>query len=820
MGQILLIFLFLIPGFLFSQNKTISAVFIEDNSIHVDGFAEELWSGVPVASGFTQVQTKPGEKASFPSKVKIAYDHTGLFVFARMHDPKPDSILREIGQRDQENTNSDEFTVILDTYNDKINGYVFTVTASGVQIDKRISANGEDVSWNAVWYSKVLHDSLGWTVELKIPFSAIRFYSGESMVWGVNFGRGIRRYREISYWNKVDPKVDGLINQSGTLTGLRNIKPPVRLSLTPYVASYLYHESEGGLSTSQSAGADLKYGINESFTLDLTLIPDFGQVQSDNLVLNLSPFEVRYNEFRPFFTEGTELFNKGGFFYSRRVGGTPIFFQNEYDGVSREELIENPSSAQLINAFKLSGRTRKGLGIGVFNAVTAPGYAVFDTSGIRQEILTSPLTNYSVIVADQSLKNNSYISFVNTNVTRSNKVQDANVSGGLFRLVNKSNTLAVKGKAALSALYGFDAPEYEETSSVTGHEAELEFAKISGSFTTGIGYLQKSDHYEINDLGYLALNNIKEIYGSMGYSKYSPFWKVNNWHNKLSYSYSRLYSPDLFYKFFVQFTGNTTFTKQFLSVGYTISTEPVPVHDHYEARVPGFAYIVPENYTISSWISSDYRKKLALDINGSFRRFNEPGRKTWKVSVSPRIRMSNRILVILGEEANFASNDAGFVTLSGKVPVIGTRDVVTFTQSLNGRFVFSPLMNINLRLRHYWSQAVYEDYFALVPNDVRLQTGEEKVSFNPGEDYDINFNVVNLDLVYSWTFSPGSELNFTWKFYQLDNQSEIYTNYIDLLGYLHGRPFYNTLSLKVLYYLDYQEVKNTFKKGKGQDLRR
>ena len=209
---------------------------------------------------------------------------------------------------------------------------------------------------------------------------------------------------------------------------------------------------------------DVKYGINEAFTLDMTLIPDFGQVQSDNKVLNLTPFEVKYNENRPFFTEGTELFNKGNLFYSRRVGGQPLHYGDVENQISsNEEVVKNPVESKLINATKISGRTKSGLGIGFFNALTKPMYAeVEDNNGNKREIETNPLTNYNIVVLDQTLKNNSSISAINTNVTRSGSDYDANVTAGLFNFNNKKNTYNWYGKFALSQLI------YPEAKNVKG----------------------------------------------------------------------------------------------------------------------------------------------------------------------------------------------------------------------------------------------------------------------------------------------------------------------------------------------------------------
>ena len=309
----------------------------------------------------------------------------------------------------------EHFTVYIDGMFTQQNNFSFTVTAAGVQGD---AADGDNV-WDAAWKSAVKVVEDGWIVEMEIPYSQLRFPKNEVQTWGINFRRSIRRLRESSYWSAIDPEVNGEVQQYGILTGIERIKPPLRLSFTPYAAAYLRVEDDGNPATpavrpSGTAGTDLKYGINESFTLDVALIPDFGDVQFDNLEFNISPFEIYYAERRPFFTEGTAIFNRAGLFYSRRVGSTPSRYGTVYGQLndSLETVLKNPDRTQLVNALKVSGRTKKGLGIGVFNAVTAPAFAKIqnlDSEEIRK-IITEPLINYNVFVLDQQLRNNSYVS--------------------------------------------------------------------------------------------------------------------------------------------------------------------------------------------------------------------------------------------------------------------------------------------------------------------------------------------------------------------------------------------------------------------------
>nr|MBS0036693.1 carbohydrate binding family 9 domain-containing protein [Saprospiraceae bacterium] len=289
-----------------SQEKELSAQRI-GAEIEIDGnLFEAGWAKAEPATDFIQQDPYPGAEASLPTEVRVLYDDNAIYIGVRLYDPVPESILRELSERNVIG-NADHFEVIIDPYRDGINGYSFAVTSSGVQRDARMYGDRKDAAWDAVWESAVVIDSLGWTVEMRIPYSAIRFPKIHSQQWGVNFGRNIRQTREQSWWNEIDPSLDGVLQQSGMLTDLINIEPPVRLSLYPFLAvSKDYTDFVDENPWGVSGGLDLKYGISQAFTLDVTLIPDFSQALSDRDVLNLSPFEVVFDENRQFFTEGME----------------------------------------------------------------------------------------------------------------------------------------------------------------------------------------------------------------------------------------------------------------------------------------------------------------------------------------------------------------------------------------------------------------------------------------------------------------------------------------------------------------------------------
>ncbi|MBO3273019.1 DUF5916 domain-containing protein [Hymenobacter defluvii] len=793
--------------------------------IKLDGVLDEaVWQQAPVASQFIQNRPAPGLPERHPTEVRILYDDANLYIGAVMHDVSADSIPRQLTQRDDLDGNTDFFGIFLDTYHDKLNGYGFFVTTGGVQCDARYSpAGGEDFNWNAVWDSRTALRGTDWVAEIRIPYSAIRFSGVPEQLWGLNFMRQRKRDNQGFFWNEVKPAVDGFVNQWGELRGIRDVKPPLRLSLTPYVSSYLNRnavsvEGQRRTTTSFNGGADVKWGINESFTLDATLVPDFGQVQSDNQVLNLSPFEVQFNENRQFFTEGTELFNKGGLFYSRRVGAQPIGYGSVRAG-ENEKIIRNPGETRLLNATKVSGRTSKGLGIGVFNALSNNVYATLrDTeTGQEREVLTQPFSNYSIMVLDQSLKNNSYVSLINTNVTRFGRTYDANVTSGLFRLADKKNAYAVNGQVVYSRRrgneFGTDTPIDDQN----GYKYKLSAGKISGNFTWTVSHGIESASYNPNDLGILFGNNNITQGVNFSYNKYNRFWKVNNLYTWWGVDHSLLYQPTRYQNLVFYGGANTTFTKKFLTAGINLDASPV-TRDYYEPRtLPlGDYYVrVPANAGANGFISSDYRKKVAYDVNAAVRwyaqddRLLRPRRMGYGLGVSPRYRASNQLLFIYSVNWDLRQNQIGYVNgnLSASEPLdsvfreqvpLGRRRVVTITNVLSTAYTFTNRMSLTLRLRHYTSDVHYQDF-------ARLDKDGAETLVDYRRNRDNTYNAFNLDMVYAWWFAPGSQISIVWKAAStatLDG-NEATPLYFANLNNTINTPQNNSVSVKVLYYLDY-----------------
>ncbi len=800
------IFIFLIAFSVAGQRKE-AAIKRIDQDVQIDGELDEsFWKECKSLSGFKQNRPVAGNPATRKTSVKIAYDDAAIYVAAEMFDER-DSMSLTLSQRDDFG-NADWFGFVIDPYNAGTIGFAFLVTSAGVQVDELHQVGGIDNNWNAVWKSEVVVKQDRWIAEFKIPFSAIRFPTKEIQSWGINFARNIRRNREQSYWNFFDPKGINIISQLGLLNGIENIDSPLRLSLTPYVSGYAENYN-GNNGYSVNGGLDVKYGLNEAFTVDVTLIPDFGQVQFDNQVLNLSPFEIRFNENRQFFIEGTELFNKQGIFFSRRVGGRPIDFGagfNELD--SNEIVLENPNTTQLLNATKLSGRTKKGTGIGVFNALTGITNAtLLDTVNQQERLVqTDPFSNYNVFVIDQNLKNNSSIILTNTNVLREGETYDANVTGLGGNFYTKGQGYNAGGNFIVSQIY-------ENGTVSLGRKINATVGKSSGNFLWRFNYDESNKSYNQNDLGFQLNNNKRDFFGRIDYNIFKPFWRFYRVNTSANISYGRLIDPNAFSDFQLNLSANGTFLN-FMTAGVWLAGRPVKNHDWFEPRVAGRFYEADNNLGTGGFLSSDYSKPFALDARASYFKFNEPGRYSVSTNVSPRIRFSDQFLFIYNYSIDYNENDEGAaLTRSFSVPIINDnpvfakRDQLTIVNRISANYIFTNRMGLTFSLRHFWSKVTYNEFYELD------ELGRFAETTYLGEDDDGNslhnnsFNAFTIDMVYRWVFAPGSELSFVWK-NSIFNSSEIVDiDYLQNVRNLADLPATNSVSLRLLYYIDVWETK-------------
>jgi len=763
----------------------------------IDGdLSDSCWQAAESASHFTTTFPNIGKPSSFQSEVKFVYDKDAFYVAAYLFDPSPKHILTELSERDYWSSNSDKFSLELNPYDDGQNAFHFEVSAANVQKDIKISSTQWDGGWNAVWQSAVKITDKGWCVEMRIPYNQIRFPQKEKQTWAVNFFREVRRVSESSSWNLVDRTKGNQIAQAGYIQGVEGINMPFRLALYPYISGN-YEKNPNGTSYAYSAGMDLKMGLSEGFTLDLMLVPDFGQRKSDYEVLNMSPFEVKYGESRQFFAEGTELFTKAGLFYSRRIGRKPGGYQTVKDEIKEgETLLENPDEAKLINATKISGRTTNGLGLGFLNAVTNNTYATKRlVDGKEIEVLTEPLSNYNLMVYDKTIGKYSYLNFTNTNLMRNEVGRFADALGTAFRFADRNNEFAFYGKISSSYIH-----DKSEKLNKSGGLVDLGVGKITGSFRYNYGVKYISNKYDPNDVGFLNRNNLLEQNIGVYYGVYEPHGAFLNWSTGLGLHQSNLAQPMKYASTSLDASYNATFVN-FYSVGASINIVPFWEIDFFEPREWGRQVRSSPYSGFSIWSSSDGKKTISFSDGLSL--FHGKQGDYYGFNYGANLRASEKLSFHQSSSLGYSKNNYGYVDkLNYDTIYFGKRDIPELTVSFSSSYVFNNKSSVSLDVRHNWTKVDYKSFWFLTPSGDYDSPG----SYAP-TDKDINFNTLNIDFVYLWNFAPGSSMTFMWKnkIYKEDVIVENkFSDYTDNLDYMLGLPQTNSFSFKVSYYLDYK----------------
>jgi hypothetical protein len=803
MNHLKLLFLFLTISCIgYGQKKILQTKQTTEN-ITIDGkIDEEVWKNTPEAKDFIMFEPDNGKPIPENKKtiVKVLYDNNAIYVAAMLYDNEPDKILREITQRDSFGA-SDIFGVFINGFNDGQQDFQFFVNAADGQADCiTTDSNGEDYSWDAVWKSKAVITDFGWVVEMRIPYAALRFSSENKQTWGLNFFREIRRDRQKYSWNFIDSKLGTFTQQSGIMEGIENIKPPTRLFLLPYSSFYINSNSSQKTYGTLKGGLDIKYGINDAFTLDAILIPDFGQTKYDDQILNLGPFEQQFNENRSFFTEGTDLFSKGNLLYSRRIGGRPSKYPTKS---TDEEIIDNPSSVNLINALKISGRTKGGLGIGILNAVTEKTYATIEntqTKETRKEEV-EPLANYNVLVLDQRFRKNSSVSFINTNVTRNGSFNDANVSALVWDLNTKKNTYNLSGNLKYSFI--------NSSEDKTGFSSNLNFAETSGNYRYSFGADLVTKDYDNNDLGINFETNYYSLYGNVNYRILNPTKYFNSF--RINYN---MYSQ--FQKETGKIQGNNinvnvnSNTKKNHYIGYGISVNPLESYDFYEARTENRYVILPQRLGTFIYISTNYNNKFAFDFNPSYTIFNETKRTSYEFSLGPIYRFNDRFS--LNYNFNFArrNNNKGYIDsldddlnpLTPETIIFANRNVITYGNNISGKYSISSTMNFNLAVRHYWSYAENKNFLSLEQNGRLADYGNYSKNLNS------SFYSWNFDLSYSWWFAPGSQVSVLYRNNAANFERIINKDFNkNVTSLLNNDALNHAFSISVKYFIDYNSLK-------------
>lgn len=810
----------------FSQPKSIRAVRVAEAPV-IDGRLDEpVWGEVPAARHFITHTPSFGLPAGDSTVVRVLYDNNAIYIGAYLFG-NPAQIRRQFSPRDQEReADADHFAVFIDSYRDRQNAFQFLVTSRNVQSDARVSASVlpkdgvyGDLNWDAVWESKTSMQPDGWSVEIRIPLFSLRF-SNKNHQWGIQFLRYSRRLNESSFWNPQDPNVSGFTNQFGDLTGLDDLAAPLRLSFSPYVSGGMRNTPSltGGRSSEwlKSGGMDLKYGISESFTLDATLIPDFGQVISDNVVNNISPFEIQFRENRPFFTEGTELFNKADIFYSRRVGRQPGGYQSILDGthsgnLDSYEILKNPENTRLYNAVKLSGRTPRNLGIGFFNAVTRSEEAVLRNriTGTDSVITTEGLANYNVFVLDQAFGNRSYLTFTNTNVLRNGSARDANVSALDLALYNKRNTFGLILKPRYSKIFNADG-------GYDGFKSYLSMGKISGKLQYLVSNEIRSVRYDPNDLGYLSAPNQVDNIAKLSYNIYQPKGSLLNQQYSLTLQQSYLYKPFEYEKTEIVAYSSWMF-RNFWTTDIELGARPFWFNDFFELQTPGSIFSIPRQklkrapyYYLFANVATDTRKRLYTMVGLGVSEGPLPNDPFFKVEAEVRYRFSDRFSLTASYLRQHDNGQFGYAFMrepGTDAPILARRKYTDVTSIVSGIYNINRRMNITFRARHFWNRILNTNLYDMKEDGYWTEKNAMMMS-----DYNTNYNAFNLDVFYTWDFRLGSRLIFAWKNslgvdYENYINGNVYRHYMNNAGRLFRTPHGNELTLRFIYFLNYQQLR-------------
>ena len=768
-------------------------------TIKIDGEVNEaIWKTHLQDGNFTQQRPNNGETSQRKTEIALLHDQNYLYVLGVFHVNNKDEIVNRLTARDDIGT-SDFFGFQIDPFGEAREGYDFSVTAANVQYDGKLTAFGEDGNFNVVWESDVKIYDDKWVVELKIPFNSIRFPKEDMSNFKVNFQRFSSKLNETSFWNPIKPEVDGFLNQFGKLDGLQTINPPLNLSFYPFVSLVNEKSPTGENKTTINGGLDLKYVHKNAYTLDVSLIPDFSQAPSDDQIFNLSPFEVQFNENRQFFVEGTEIFDKSGYLYTRRIGGRPI--NSNHISLSENETIEeNPIASNILNLIKFTGKSSNGLSIGVLNGITDKSEALVKNtvSGETRQVTTNPLTNYNAVVLDKALKNNSSVTFINNSVLRNGNDYDANLTGLQYKWYNKKRTYSARFKTGLSQKY------LSTSANQFGHDYFAYAGKVSGRWTGAVSFKLVDDTFDNNDFGFLSRNNEMRFRGDVRYTENNPKHTFSRYQFFADHQQRYYYSLNEHEQSYFKTGVNGTFKKSQHTFFAEFTYLPKG-QNFYEPRVKDRHFNVPAQ--TETFLEYQTNRNKNLSLSGYMVLVNYLNSHIYTnefiAGYGVRARIGQHLYAYFRQAYENAPSKAGFISFENDAVIFGLRSVKELNNSLTLNYSINSKLNINARLRHYWIQVDYNKQFTLQDNgDLTANT----YAINPN-DFDDNFNQFNIDFLAKWQFAPASEISLGYKLGNTFFNNDVRSGYFNNLSHTIDENSSNTVSLKMTYFLDWNRFK-------------
>ena len=780
----------------------------------IDGIiSEDEWKKTTPAKDFTlfKPQIRAGEKIpiQYETVVNFGYDNNAVYVSAQLNHPDPYNIPSEFSERDETDAISERFVISIDTYDNKKERVNFMVTSAGSLIDGVSSGDFslDDLKFDTLFDAKVQKNEEGWSLEVIIPYSALRFPKKTIHNWGINFIRDIKDIDESYVWSPVDERVFKYHETLGLVKNITNITPPVRMFFYPYLQTSLSLQKGLKSSSGYSAGLDFKYGINNSFTLDATLIPDFGQVSFDNEELNLSPFEQQFDENRAFFTEGANLFEivdgasyrGGNFFYSRRIGQKNNIDEDEILNEG-DILLSYDEKSDLLNSIKITGTTNKSLSIGFLNAITAKSYAyIQDSDGNTRNKLLSPISNYNILSLSQKIINDySTIGFINANLTRESNFDDANNYAFMTDLFDNKRKYNFKG-------YFFKTIS-PRLSKKNGIRSIINLSEIKGNFRFSLGWNATDRYYNQNEIGFYNGRNFMQFSSQISYQILNKNKFFRRFNSSIYIGYQKRFDSRIKnrsgWRFSTSFQTNDLWR-------YSISSRYVSkIKDWYETRTENRFILDPKSLSWSFGIDSDNTRKFSYGADYEFTNYKNHQFNEERIRSEYRFyldyRLSNNLSLNIRTKNEKINDDIGYVSKQDGMIYFGIRDVKAIENNLKIDFKFDRDRTLSLRLRNFWSSANYDEIlFQLLNNGNLENTDYDILDKNPNT----NFNIWNLDLNFEWWFAPGSNVVFLYRnqIFNRDNQSGI--NYYNSLKNLFEIPIEHQFSLRLNYLIDYNKLR-------------
>ena len=797
----------------------------------IDGIIDEpAWDKVDWAGDFVQREPYEGKSPSQLTKFRILYDDNNVYVAIRAYDSVPSAIVSRLSRRD--NLDADWVGVMFDSYNDKRTAFGFAIAVSGVKMDLMEVNEGQDnVSWDAIWMAKTHTDSLGWSAEFKIPLSQLRFSSEDKHNWGLEVFRYIYRKQEMSLWQPIARNAPGFVSLFGSLTGIEGLHPKRDIEILPYLVTKAeYSEKEDGnpFATGHAykftAGVDGKIGLTNDLTLNFTVNPDFGQVESDPSEVNLTAYESYFSEKRPFFIEGKNIFDfrlTGGdgdgtnntLFYSRRIGRTPHY---SFD-LNVGEHADIPASTHILGSFKLSGKTKKGLSIGVLESFTSLEKATVDLEGVRRSISTEPFTNYFVGRLQRDFNKGS--SMLGGIVTATNRfIHDQNLdylpasayTAGLdFTHTWKNKTYYFNIRAVATSLNGskksitelqqssahyFQSPDKNyvrldtNRTSLLGQAGTFEIGKQgNGHFNYMAWITWRSPGVDFNDIGYMRqADEIQQVFW-IGYRQYAPAKFFRNYGLNYNEFLGWNFGGESIYRG-MNVNGYAQF-KNYWNINAGANLDGTNL-DRSQLR-GGPALVVPGDYNYWIGATTDNRKKLSFETNINVSRGFDRYFQMQGFYIGGTYKPINSLSVSLYPNFSYGYNDLQYVTdfdyLQGHRYILSRLDQKSLGLSIRLDYTLTTDLTFQFYGEPFLFAGKYSNYKRIT--DPRAGNYKDRsVAFTEGRDlkYDAengewladenqdgltdysftngNFNFMQFrsNLVLRWEYRPGSTLFLVW----------------------------------------------------------